>query len=123
MRDLLLYADEDAYRFRLLIEQLRDIDGELSDFDTRELSLEVVRSLLREDLVYLSDWDDESGRFYPWRLSGENCVARIANEYDIKTIDSQVDEIVWFFITPKGRQWVNSYYRLLEDLDPPTRDE
>jgi len=117
-RDLLLGANDDAFRFMALVQEIRENFGSLTDAEVRDVVLGIVRDLLLDGLIYPADWNDESRAFSPWSSTAEESIGRLVGEYDIETINSRINEIAWFFTTPKGEKWVSSYYDFLEELEP-----
>lgn len=112
-RDLLLEATEDVYRFWSLVEDVRDA---FSEDEVRDMILDIVSSLLKEELVYAADLDAERGEFTRWSLNAKESLDRIKSRWSPSVDLAEIDEVAWFIATPKGDAWTERYYELLSEL-------
>lgn len=123
-RDLVLEAREDRFLFTTLASILRDeLGAGSSEQEARRLSLDIARSLLERDLVYVGDLNDKTGLVDRWPLETSEALERIAREWPPEQPLIKLGEIACFKATPKGAAWVRRYYRLLEELGYELLDE
>ena len=80
---------------------LRRRDADCMDDEVREQALEIVGSLLREELME-SGALQENGEFVAWTCTPEEVLARIDREWRDLGQDPSIGQVCWLSITALG---------------------
>ena len=107
-RNLVAEAAEDFLGFWLVLAFVHDALGVREKPSDRELTLEIVRELLAEDLLVPGFPIDQGPEFDAWDLPVEEAMARFEQAWDELNDDPFTNDIAWFIATPKGKEWLKS---------------
>lgn len=101
-------AAEDYYdleKISLVVEEELD----LSDFDeVRMITMQIIRELLEEDLIYPGSLTPESG-FVPWNLPPEKSIVRIEREWNESEDEFGFGPVIWFVASERGEKHISGY--------------
>lgn len=79
-----------------IVNAAQDDLNATSAAETRELTLQLVRTLLVERGMLVGHPTPDGRGFSPWPLSAEQAIARIEQEWSILGRDPNIGDIAWF---------------------------
>jgi hypothetical protein len=89
---------EDHVGLWRIVNAVRFDLGSTDPSKTRELTLRLVRSLLGERGMQVGQPTPDGRQFVSWRISPEQAVRRIEQEWSALGRDPNIGEVAWFTI-------------------------
>jgi len=101
LEDLLIRGLDDWIQAAEVASVVRMMMGAESSQVIRELSLQLIQTLLEEGLVEIGTV--EEGGFEPWGLPTEKAMRRIERHWSARPSGPGLGEVCWLNLTAKGQ--------------------
>ena len=98
---ILIECYEDYVGLWSVLREIEDDWADIGEAEARFKTLELLRKLLIEELIYAGDYDDNE-TFEGWKLSPKDVIERIELEWEALGRKPNIAEIVLFTTTKKG---------------------
>jgi hypothetical protein len=99
--DLLIRGLDDWIQASEVASVTRIIGGKNSDETVRDLSIQLIRTLLESGFVEVGMVEKQKG-FIPWKVSVDDAMQRIERDWFSRPTGPGLGEVCWLNLTEKG---------------------